>query len=243
MEEIKAGAIDAELKVANSEKLTNPEKEDISALNSPSSPQIKRIKVEPDSTPFQFSPPVSIDLGFSTDVQTTPLSSSQQTPLKEELTPSHLSLTIDSQSRLSLTSSSDGTKIPEDDEFVFLFSFTSSSEHSFHPLLLPLLLLCRQKRKTGRANLLMKIWRKISSHKYAGPFRQPVAPEEAPDYDNVIKKRMDLSTVKKKLQNEVKNKMEIHFRFSHSIFFLFFFSNWENLRNIQTQMNFTETCC
>jgi hypothetical protein len=39
----------------------------------------------------------------------------------------------------------------------------------------------------------------VSTHKYAGPFLQPVTYEEAPDYDNVIKRRMDLSTIRHNL--------------------------------------------
>jgi hypothetical protein len=119
VEEIKAGAIDAELKMAMSEKLASSDKDELSALNSPASPQFKRVKLESDGASLQFSPPAfSSELG-SFESQTTPLgslSSSQQISLKEDASSSNLSLT-DSQSRLLLTSSTDGTKLtPEEEE-------------------------------------------------------------------------------------------------------------------------------
>jgi len=50
---------------------------------------------------------------------------------------------------------------------------------------------------------LMRVWKNIASHKYAGPFKQPVAIDEAPDYDIIIKRRMDLSTIKKRLEDGI----------------------------------------
>jgi hypothetical protein len=42
------------------------------------------------------------------------------------------------------------------------------------------------------------------NHKFASVFQFPVSVEEAPDYDTVIKHRMDLTTLKQKLQNGVR---------------------------------------
>jgi len=58
---------------------------------------------------------------------------------------------------------------------------------------------------------LLKVWKQLWSHKYAPSFREPVSLEEAPDYDDVIKCRMDMSTLKKKLDNgEYNTSVEFH---------------------------------
>jgi len=50
---------------------------------------------------------------------------------------------------------------------------------------------------------LMRVWKNIANHKYAGPFKLPVNSNEAPDYDIIIKRRMDLSTIKKRLEDGI----------------------------------------
>jgi hypothetical protein len=51
---------------------------------------------------------------------------------------------------------------------------------------------------------MQQILKSVSAHKYAGPFLRPVSYEDAPEYDSVIKRRMDLSTIAKKLQDGVR---------------------------------------
>jgi hypothetical protein len=50
---------------------------------------------------------------------------------------------------------------------------------------------------------LLRLLRTITGHKNASIFKEPVNLEEAPDYEQVIKKRMDLSTLKKKIETGV----------------------------------------
>jgi len=53
------------------------------------------------------------------------------------------------------------------------------------------------------ATKLMDIWKALWSHRYADPFKFPVDKEDAPEYDDVIKRRMDLHEIKMKLENRV----------------------------------------
>jgi hypothetical protein len=61
----------------------------------------------------------------------------------------------------------------------------------------------REKARTHKAQILqlMKVWRAVASHRFAGIFKHPVGAEEAPDYDNIIRRRMDLSTIRKRLED------------------------------------------
>jgi len=51
------------------------------------------------------------------------------------------------------------------------------------------------------AALLGRVLKAVSAHKYAGPFLEPVSQEEAPDYDQVIRRRMDLATIKNNMED------------------------------------------
>ncbi|KAL6063601.1 Transcription initiation factor TFIID subunit 1 [Balamuthia mandrillaris] len=65
----------------------------------------------------------------------------------------------------------------------------------------------RRLSKSGRGagvelcNLLERAWNKVSEHNFAAPFREPVNAKLVPDYYKVIKRPMDLKTIKTKLQN------------------------------------------
>lgn len=61
----------------------------------------------------------------------------------------------------------------------------------------------REERDVLKKHLL-NILKKINSYNGAEVFKLPVTFEEAPDYDDVIKYRMDLSTLKKKVLSGVK---------------------------------------
>ena len=61
------------------------------------------------------------------------------------------------------------------------------------------LVCCKLFEYNQELNKIFKIW----NHKYGDVFKYPVSLEDAPDYDNVIKKRMDLTTLKKKLSDGV----------------------------------------
>ncbi|XP_069828950.1 bromodomain-containing protein 8 isoform X2 [Dendropsophus ebraccatus] len=46
---------------------------------------------------------------------------------------------------------------------------------------------------------LAPVWKMIADHRYAAPFRKPVMDREAPGYMDIVKRPMDLSTIKKGL--------------------------------------------
>ncbi|EFA81845.1 bromodomain-containing protein [Heterostelium album PN500] len=48
---------------------------------------------------------------------------------------------------------------------------------------------------------MQKVWKALNSHRYASIFRYPITHDEAPDYDEYIKHRMDLTTLKKNLDD------------------------------------------
>ncbi|KAM4676006.1 bromodomain-containing protein 8-like [Discoglossus pictus] len=47
--------------------------------------------------------------------------------------------------------------------------------------------------------MLTPIWKMIASHRFAGPFIKPVSDRQAPGYKDVVKRPMDLTTVKRGL--------------------------------------------
>lgn len=52
-------------------------------------------------------------------------------------------------------------------------------------------------------NVTAKVLRVVSSHRVAPVFKNPVKPEDAPDYDDIIYRKMDLNTIKKKIDDGV----------------------------------------
>ncbi|XP_027538290.1 bromodomain-containing protein 8 isoform X3 [Neopelma chrysocephalum] len=46
---------------------------------------------------------------------------------------------------------------------------------------------------------LLTIWRMIASHRYSSPFLKPVSEKQAPGYRDVVKRPMDLTTIKRRL--------------------------------------------
>uniref|UniRef100_A0A7M4F7Z0 Bromodomain-containing protein 8 n=1 Tax=Crocodylus porosus TaxID=8502 RepID=A0A7M4F7Z0_CROPO len=46
---------------------------------------------------------------------------------------------------------------------------------------------------------LLSIWKMIASHRYSGPFLKPVSDKQAPGYKDVVKRPMDLTTIKRSL--------------------------------------------
>ncbi len=43
----------------------------------------------------------------------------------------------------------------------------------------------------------------VASHRLAPVFKNPVTKDDAPDYDDVVKRKMDLTTIKKHLDDGV----------------------------------------
>ncbi|KYQ92598.1 bromodomain-containing protein [Tieghemostelium lacteum] len=58
------------------------------------------------------------------------------------------------------------------------------------------------QRKSLLATML-KIWKTLNGHRHAYVFKYPITHDEAPDYDKVIKHRMDLSKLKKNVEDGV----------------------------------------
>lgn len=57
-----------------------------------------------------------------------------------------------------------------------------------------------QVQKNWRKSIML-VWKSIASHKYANVFMHPVTDDEAPGYHSIIKRPMDLSTIKKNIEN------------------------------------------
>ncbi|CAN0021313.1 unnamed protein product, partial [Phaeothamnion confervicola] len=47
----------------------------------------------------------------------------------------------------------------------------------------------------------LDVWKKINAHKYAIIFRKPVSAKDAPGYDEVVHEPMDLSLIKKRIDD------------------------------------------
>jgi len=65
---------------------------------------------------------------------------------------------------------------------------------------------------------MLKVWKSLNSHRFAYIFRYPITHEDAPDYDEVIKKRMDLTTLKKRLEDGLYSNVT---EFSNDIILIF----------------------
>ncbi|XP_068884617.1 bromodomain-containing protein 8-like isoform X1 [Aphelocoma coerulescens] len=46
---------------------------------------------------------------------------------------------------------------------------------------------------------LLSIWRMIASHRFSSPFLKPVSEKQAPGYKDVVKRPMDLTSIKRRL--------------------------------------------
>ncbi|XP_026581932.1 bromodomain-containing protein 8-like [Pseudonaja textilis] len=46
---------------------------------------------------------------------------------------------------------------------------------------------------------LLSIWKMVAGHRYSGPFLKPVSEKQAPGYKDVVKRPMDLSSIKRSL--------------------------------------------
>ena len=57
------------------------------------------------------------------------------------------------------------------------------------------------RRKADGSGLLAKLLQSVTKHKWAHPFKRPVTEKEAPDYKNIIKKPMDLATLRKRVDS------------------------------------------
>ncbi|CAK9204226.1 unnamed protein product [Sphagnum troendelagicum] len=58
-----------------------------------------------------------------------------------------------------------------------------------------------RRRRWAQADPLLEIWKAVSASKHAAPFRRPVA--SLGDYDAIVYQRMDLSTIRRHLENEL----------------------------------------
>lgn len=63
--------------------------------------------------------------------------------------------------------------------------------------------LARQPRHGPNYNQLLHLLNDMQNHSAAWPFAQPVNKDEVPDYYDVIKEPMDLSTMEEKLENDM----------------------------------------
>ncbi|XP_015775709.1 PREDICTED: bromodomain-containing protein 8-like isoform X2 [Acropora digitifera] len=57
-----------------------------------------------------------------------------------------------------------------------------------------------QAQKTWKKSIML-VWRAAANHKYANVFLHPVTDDEAPGYHSVVFRPMDLSTIKKNIEN------------------------------------------
>ena len=76
----------------------------------------------------------------------------------------------------------------------------------------------RQPRHGPNYNQLLHLLNDMQNHTSAWPFAQPVNKDEVPDYYEVIKEPMDLSTMEERLQNDLYPKPEDFIRDSRLIF-------------------------
>ena len=78
--------------------------------------------------------------------------------------------------------------------------------------------LSRQPRHGPNYNQLLHLLNDMQNHTSAWPFAQPVNRDEVPDYYEVIKEPMDLSTMEERLQNDLYPKPEDFIKDSKLIF-------------------------
>ncbi|CAM6124068.1 unnamed protein product [Calypogeia fissa] len=63
-----------------------------------------------------------------------------------------------------------------------------------------------RRKRWAQADPLLDYWKGVSASKYAAPFRRPVALLE--DYDTIIRQPMDLSTIRRQLENNESYSLE-----------------------------------
>ncbi|XP_053145579.1 bromodomain-containing protein 8 isoform X3 [Hemicordylus capensis] len=71
---------------------------------------------------------------------------------------------------------------------------------------------------------LMSIWKMVAGHRYSGPFLKPVSEKQAPGYKDVVKRPIDLSTIKRSLskgqiQNMVQFQRDLMLMFQNAVMY------------------------
>ncbi|XP_064314754.1 bromodomain-containing protein 8-like [Phalacrocorax carbo] len=65
---------------------------------------------------------------------------------------------------------------------------------------------------------LLSIWKMIASHRYSGPFLKAVSEKQAPGYRDVVKRPMDLTSIKRRLS---KGHIQSMVQFQHDLMLMF----------------------
>ncbi|XP_048343310.1 bromodomain-containing protein 8-like [Sphaerodactylus townsendi] len=65
---------------------------------------------------------------------------------------------------------------------------------------------------------LLSIWKMVAGHRYSGPFLKPVSEKQAPGYKDVVKRPVDLSSIKKSLSKGLIQNMV---QFQHDLMLMF----------------------
>ncbi|KAF7249513.1 Kinesin-like protein KIF20A [Varanus komodoensis] len=71
---------------------------------------------------------------------------------------------------------------------------------------------------------LLSIWKMVAGHRYSGPFLKPVSEKQAPGYKDVVKRPVDLSSIKRSLskgriQNMVQFQRDLMLMFQNAIMY------------------------
>ncbi|XP_075065209.1 bromodomain-containing protein 8 isoform X3 [Mixophyes fleayi] len=101
--------------------------------------------------------------------------------------------------------------ITQSDSEVFIYG---STDHiaTISPSLLEVLLLHTKESHQDRISIkktLTTVWKMIATHRFAGAFMTPVKDREAPGYKEIVKRPMDLTTIKRGIsKGRIKTKSE-----------------------------------
>ncbi|XP_066469045.1 uncharacterized protein [Tiliqua scincoides] len=71
---------------------------------------------------------------------------------------------------------------------------------------------------------LLSIWKMVAGHRYSGPFLKPVSEKQAPGYKDVVKRPVDLSTIKRRLckgqiQNMIQFQRDLMLMFQNAVMY------------------------